>query len=188
MKEAHTNNGGYDKEGVIWHQHSNKLMVKILEYFKKDTPVIDLGCGHNFYVSVLRYCGYDAWGTDKVYLGSSYFFAGDVTIPRPQESINTDKINVISLEVGEHIPADKSQQFLNNLVSFGGGDILLSWAVPGQAGVGHINCQTNEWVIEQLANRGYIIDKEKTQSLREAVNGCHCTWFLNTLMYFIPKS
>lgn len=178
--------GGYDAEGVIWHQHSNKLMVKILEYFSKDLPVMDMGCGHNFYVSVLNYVGYRAWGTDLVYLGSKYFIPGDVTIPRSESMKNLEKINVISLEVGEHIPAEKSDDFLDNLVSFGGGDILMSWAVPGQAGHGHINCQTNEWVIDKMFTRGYELDHEKTKSLREAVQDCHCSWFRNTLMYFTP--
>ncbi|HXP51386.1 MAG TPA: hypothetical protein VN922_15625, partial [Bacteroidia bacterium] len=55
-------NGGYQNEDVVWHQHSNKLMVKILEYFPKDIPVIDLGCGHNWYCGVLQHLGYDATG------------------------------------------------------------------------------------------------------------------------------
>lgn len=180
------NNGAYDAEGIIWHQHSNKLMKKILEFFHKDISVMDLGCGHNWYVSVLRYFGYDAWGTDMVYLGSKYFVPGDLTILRPKENMNTLKINVLSLEVGEHIPADKAAVYLDNVVSFGGGDIILSWALPGQHGIGHINCQPNEWVIDQLLQRGYKLQQEKTNELREAVKYCHCNWFQNTLMYFTP--
>ena len=186
MVEAHTNNGGYDAEGVIWHQHSNQLLKMILEYFKKDIPVMDLGCGHNFYVSVMKYLGYEAWGTDLVDLGSRYFIPGDLTLPRPENSVDVEKINVLSLEVGEHIPAEKSKIYLDNLVSFGGGDIIMSWAVPGQRGVGHINCQTNEWVIEQMAERGYKLNEGRTSNLRESVKGCHCSWFRNTLMYFQP--
>jgi hypothetical protein len=60
----------------------------------------------------------------------------------------------------------------------------MSWAVPGQAGIGHINCRSNEWVIEQMAKRGYRFNEERTASLREAVKNCHCSWFRNTLMYF----
>lgn len=174
-------NGGYDLEGVVWHQHSNMLMKKILEYFSKDISVIDIGCGHNFYVSVLNYAGYNAIGCDMVDLGSKYFFQADITKP-----ITVDKYrNVISLEVGEHVPENKSNEYLNNITRFGG-DVLLSWAVPGQDGIGHINCQSNEWVIAQMNDRGYSIDLVKTMELRSAVNSCHCNWFRNTIMYFAP--
>lgn len=180
MIDQHTNNGGYDLEGVIWHQHSNHLMKKILEYFPKDIPVIDFGCGHNFYVSVLRYAGYDAIGFDLTTLGSKWAFELDIT--KPIETI-TGNPNIISLEVGEHIPVELSDVYLNNITRYKR-DIIMSWAVPGQAGVGHINCQTNEWVIKQIKKRGFNIDQEKTDSLRRAVENCHCSWFRNTLMYF----
>lgn len=123
MNEALTNknvatNGGYQNEDVVWHQHSNKLMVKILEYFKKDIPVIDLGCGHNWYCGVLSYLGYSAIGVDSVRLKGVDIIA-DVT---NYFLINENK-NVISLEVGEHIPNELSYKYLNTLTSFGG-DII----------------------------------------------------------------
>lgn len=186
-------NGAYDLEGVIWHQHSNKLMVEILKLFPKDVPVIDIGCGHNFYISVLKYAGYvNAWGLDLVDLGSRHFFLQDVTqdfskmnIPIWRPSNSFGKSNVISLECGEHLPSQFSNQYLDNVTMFKG-DVLLSWAVPGQAGHGHVNCQSNSWVIEEMRKRGYAIDFQKTHDLRQAVSGCHCSWLINTLMYFKP--
>lgn len=182
-------NGGYDLEGVIWHQHSNRLMAKIIELWP-DTSVsiADLGCGHNFYCSVLNYANYDAWGFDMVDLGSLYFSVADITKPienKPAflEAFSHKPTNVISLEVGEHIPLEKSDGYLDNVCSFGG-DVIMSWAVKGQAGVGHINCQSNDWVIDKMAERGYLIDFKKTEELRNAVYACHCSWFTHTLMYF----
>lgn len=175
-------NGGYDAEGVIWHQHSNKLLVKILEYFSKDVPVMDIGCGHNFYVTVLNYLKYQAIGFDMVDLGSYYFRKQDVTKPLPKLDIKT---NVISLEVGEHIPSELAEGYLNN-VAGQGGDVIMSWATPGQLGIGHINCQSNEWVISEMKKRGYLLDSILTDQLRKAVKDCHCSWFVNTLMYFVP--
>lgn len=178
------NNGGYDLEGVLWHQHSNKLMKKILELWTdKNVSVVDLGCGHNFYVTVLNYAGYKATGIDIVDLGSKHFVKHDITTPI---ILKVHWQNVISLEVGEHIPADKANVYLDNVCAFGG-DVIMSWAVPGQAGVGHINCQSNDWVVAEMSKRGYNLYPLKTAVLREAVRGCHCTWFWNTLMYFTPK-
>lgn len=182
MEEVRMNNGGYDAEGVIWHQHSNKLMLKILEMFDKDVPVIDVGCGHNWYVSVLKHLGYQAIGFDLVDLGSKYFGVWDVTKPIPDLAVKT---NILSLEVGEHIPEDLSAGYLDNLTQFKG-DVIMSWALPGQAGIGHINCQPNEWVQQQMKSRGYVLDHILTDQLRKAVDGCHCSWFKNTLMYFVP--
>ena len=186
-----TLNGAYQNEDVLWHQHSNKLLIELMKYFVSTTPVIDIGCGHNWYANVLKVLGYSAIGVDRTW------FPGvdeilDITIPL-KESIEKrfidgapEKWNVLSLEVGEHIPSNLSENYLNNVCDFGG-DILLSWAVPGQAGIGHINCQPNEWVISKMWDRGYKIDYDKTKALRMSVAACHCSWFQNTLMYFTKK-
>jgi hypothetical protein len=180
-------NGGYDLEGVIWHQHSNLLMKKILELWPdKNIPVIDLGCGHNFYVSVLIHAGYSGFGLDMIDLGSKYFMNHDVTKIFPYRMTNGIVDNVLSLEVGEHIPHEKCYGYLDSVASFGG-DVIMSWAIPGQPGHGHINCQSNDWVEEQMDKRGYLLDLDLTSEIRGAVMNCHCSWFKNTLMYFKPK-
>lgn len=181
------NKGEYDIEGVIWHQHSNYLMIEIMKHFEKKTPVLDIGCGHNWYVSVLNFVGYKAIGCDMVDLDSKKFFVQDVTEPILARLFPHKKINVLSLEVGEHIPAHLAFGYFNNLTKFGG-DIIMSWAVPGQAGVGHINCQPAEWVCDKMGLRGYTLDTKKTKQLRESVAHCHCAWFRNTLMYFTKST
>ncbi len=206
-------NGSYDLEGVIWHQHSNLLMAKILQLWPdKNIPVVDLGCGMNYYCSVFEFTGYGAIGIDGACLKGVDMIEDITKIPNPpafpglldlvllQHGRNkvsnqffikayreSRKVNVLSLEVGEHLPPNLSDAYINNLTSFGG-DIIMSWAIPGQAGVGHINCQSNEWVIDKMFERGYILDPGKTHQLRESVTGCHCSWFKNTLMYFNPKA
>lgn len=182
------NNGAYDLEGVIFHQHSNRLMEKILELWPdKSVPVVDLGCGHNFYCSVLECAGYNAIGVDGVKMKGVDLVANitnlDLKFYMFTHYFTSGKPNILSLEVGEHIPQHLSDAYLHNITSFEG-DIIMSWAVPGQAGIGHINCQSNEWVIEQMASRGYNHNQNKTTELREAVKECKCYWFKNTLMYF----
>merc|ERR1711959_250741 len=58
---------------------------------------------------------------------------------------------VVSIEVGEHIEKAKEQAFLDNLATVARRGVILSWGVPGQTGYGHVNCQSNEYVVEQLA-------------------------------------
>lgn len=201
-------NGAYDLEGVIWHQHSPRLMEQILKMWSdKERPIIDLGCGLNYYVTVLLCAGYKAWGYDAVMLGHANTSLIDLSKPWPpigdeilyskwegrreiivSTLLSQEKRNVISLETGEHIPASSSGIFIDNLIKVAnGGDIILSWAVPGQAGVGHINCQDNNWVIQEMENRGYAMDLHRSAQLRMAVLECKCDWFKNTLMYFTPE-
>lgn len=182
------NNGAYDLEGVLWHTHSNELMKKILELWPDKTiPVIDLGCGMNYYCSVLNYAGYKAVGVDGTNLKAVDVVA-DITDQslKSMWTIPEGKCNIISLEVGEHIPLALSDLYLNNLTCFGG-DIIMSWAIPGQAGIGHINCQSNDWVFVEMNRRGYTLDNYKTMGLRECVKNCHCNWLKKTLLYFKPK-
>lgn len=190
-------NGAYDLEGVIWHQHSNQLMKAILKLWPdKNVPIIDMGCGHSFYVDVLNYAGYTAIGVDLVNLGHKNFIEHDVTKPlwvdlsgksilySPEDGIVArSEANIISLEVGEHIPANLSDGYLDNITAYRK-DVIMSWALVDQPGHRHINGHTNEWVRERMAERGYSIDSHRSAFLRGAVDGCHCTWFANTLMYF----
>jgi hypothetical protein len=84
------------------------------------------------------------------------------------------------LEVGEHIPKDYELVFLHNLCS-ASDNIVLSWAIEGQSGLGHVNCQNNDYIIEKLSTFGYIYDSVTSE---EARNFAELPWFKNTLMFF----
>ena len=179
-------NQDYGSEGVIWHAYSPRLMKKIIELFPKEIPVIDLGCGLNNYVNILCYLGYEAHGYDYTDLGSKNFTIANLAYPLYPVQGKTKFIkNVISLEVGEHIPEHLADVYLDNLTMHGG-DIIMSWAVEGQAGIGHVNCRNNDWVIVEMHKRGYKLEGNRTADLRAAVADCHANWFKETLMYFIP--
>jgi len=50
------------------------------------------------------------------------------------------------LEVAEHIPKHLEERFTQTVhrhVKIGG-YLMLSWAVEGQGGLGHVNCRNNE--------------------------------------------
>lgn len=192
-------NGAYDLQGCIWHTHSNRLLIKIMELWpNKQDAIVDLGCGHNFYTNVLKLDGRSAIGIDAVPMNGVDLVAditnlkitrkenGYVIIDFGKKEVWWLNAKVISLECGEHVPYEKCFAYLDNVTAFGG-DIIMSWAVPGQAGHGHINCQSNLWVISQMSQRGYSLDAKLTDELREAVKDCSCTWFKNTIMYFKPQ-
>jgi hypothetical protein len=88
---------------------------------------------------------------------------------------------VFCLEVGEHIPVQYEQTFIDNVCRAAKNDIVLSWAIIGQGGDGHVNCRNNDYVINQMAIRGFTIDIGKSNQLRNCAN---LFWFKNTVMYF----
>ena len=60
--------------------------------------------------------------------------------------------------------------------------VILSWAVPGQTGYGHVNEQPNGYVIEQMRARGFAHDSALSSELRQAVQ--QHGWLRNTLAAF----
>lgn len=145
--------------------------------------VVDLGAGVGRYVSYYRSKGISAQGFDGL---------PDVDVQTNGLVHHTDLTGqdlsmiplvpwVICLEVGEHIPVDKTDIFIDNLTSKAERGIILSWGVPGQGGVGHINLRTNSFIIEELIKRGFQYDATVSRDLRSAAQ---LSWFKNTIMVF----
>jgi len=132
-----------------------------------DGSVLDAGCGRGHYVSALVKRGINVVGVDGNPGTGKYdnCHCCDLALPAG------DKYSrdwVLSLEVGEHIPEEHEDVYLDNIARFATRGIVLSWAAPGQPGVGHVNCRPQSWVIEQMADRGFVLDLERTDRLREA--------------------
>lgn len=88
---------------------------------------------------------------------------------------------VLSLEVGEHIPAQHMAAYLDNVVAHARRGVVLSWAVPGQGGHHHVNELSNDRVITELWRRGMAYDDVVSTRLRSAAR---LPWFKDTLMVF----
>ena len=89
---------------------------------------------------------------------------------------------VLSLEVGEHIPKQFESIFLDNICRHCVKGAVVSWAIPNQDGRGHCNCQSNAYITQQMANRGFQVNKQAELNLR---NHSSLGWFKNTIMVFI---
>ena len=88
---------------------------------------------------------------------------------------------VMSLEVGEHLPCEFEDNFINNLHNNNESGIILSWAIKGQGGHGHFNEQNNNYIKSKICKLGYINDIEAEEKLRKQ---SHLWWFKNTIMVF----
>ncbi len=146
--------------------------------------VTDLGCGTGDYmrtcinagVSIKGYDGNPDTETLTNGLGQVLDLANPITLA------TTDC--VISLEVGEHIPATFEHIFIQNVCKTATKYIILSWAIPGQGGCGHVNCQSNEYIISQIEKYNFSYDEEITQILKRCST---FAWFKNTIMCFIKR-
>ncbi len=89
----------------------------------------------------------------------------------------------LSLEVGEHVPREHQEVFLDHLVCYSTRGIVLSWAAPGQGGRGHVNEQPNPAIRRLMRERNFLSDLHLEHQLRQAAT---FPWFSKTLMVFRP--
>ncbi|MDE6336488.1 MAG: methyltransferase domain-containing protein [Muribaculaceae bacterium] len=177
----------YDYSGHVFDGGLAECIFEIVSQNDMET-VVDMGCGPGWYVAYLRRLGIRAYGydanphTDTI---STHLFKSNYhceCLDLSEEVIFSKPFElVISIEVGEHIPKEFQNTFLDNLANNCSNCLLLSWAVPEQAGDGHINLKTNEWVIDQITQRGLIFNREKTILYRSK---CNHNWLKKSLMFF----
>ncbi|CAG2233440.1 unnamed protein product [Mytilus edulis] len=73
---------------------------------------------------------------------------------------------IISLEVAEHIPKDFECVFLDNIFRHAKEGIILSWAIPGQGGLQHVNNQPLTYVINVMEKNGFVRDESLSNKLQ----------------------
>ena len=139
--------------------------------------IVDIGCGNGSYVKHFLDNEMDCGGFDGSPLTPDFCYIQDFSKPQRIGKYGL----VLSLEVGEHIPKKYEQIFLDNLVDASISLIILSWAIEGQKGDGHVNCQNNGYIIQQMENRGFHYNDKATYYLKQ---GCEFAWFLDTILVF----
>ena len=88
---------------------------------------------------------------------------------------------VLSIEVAEHIPAEKEAAFISNLHRHNRLGIVISWGVPGQGGHHHVNLRNKEYIIPLFQGLGYSFDEALSMELRAA---SEIAWLRNTIFVF----
>lgn len=166
------------------HMFDEPLCLSIARLFKKYniTSCLDIGCGDGSYTKTLRYLGINCVGldsaSDTVLRTNGAGFIGDLRVPIPKQ---LRQEAVLSLEVGEHVDKKYEPQIFRNLWDMASKVIIVSWAIPGQGGEGHVNCLPNEYVIKKMQELGARFDEATSQALRQVST---LPWFKNTIMVF----
>lgn len=188
---VHTNEGWYHIENDVIDYNqieseekpfANRLATWIKENINPK-KVVDIGCGPGTYVYSLIDNDVNAYGYDiddrvegKDYLKKLSLF-----------EVNDKSDVVICLEVAEHIETSLSDSIVDSIIRNVNDDGMIIWtaAIPGQGGVGHINCQTKEYWEEKFISRGFYRDFVIENNLLEYIrSGPYMGWFLQNLIVF----
>lgn len=166
------------------HMHSEALASALADLFAEG-HVNDLGCGMGLYHPALLHKGLSVTGYEGTKgirtAATSGAFIVEADLTQPIEVKRPG--HVLCLEVWEHIPSEYTEPLVDNLAAAAtsGSYVVLSCAVPGQGGVGHVNEQTNEAVISRVPF-AYLADE--TERLRNVVQHDALWWFKETLLVF----
>jgi len=142
-------------------RRSARAVAAILKAEIAIDSLLDIGAGHGAWAAewlaagvkdVLAVDG-DYVKRDQLAIPPKAFKAHDLSTPLQLKK----KFDLVqTLEVAEHVPADKADLFVANLVAHG--DIILfSAAVPHQGGEHHVNEQPPEYWRKKLKAHGFAV-------------------------------
>ena len=149
----------------------NEVGQKIAEKFDISSA-IDFGCAQGYYLEGLHSKGVKIKGFEHAYQNAKqfipleiedYIFGKDIQIPE----INHDHFDfAMSIEVAEHLLAENSLVYIENICRCNPEFILFSAAGPNQNGLGHINARPlSDW-IEYYSKFGYSLSDQLTEDFR----------------------
>lgn len=165
------------------HIFCEELAEWISNYLNKNKTIYDFGCGVGSYLKYLKAKGFvDLTGYEGEVPNKEF---SNILKQDLSESFKVNKKgNVICLEVGEHIPRQYKDVFLDNICNACDDKLILSWAIRGQYSSSHVNCLNNDEVIPEIEKRGFRYLKEDSTKARNIINPYGCNWFRNTILIY----
>jgi len=187
MKEISETGYWNGETAHIHHVHCKELSKWIFNLIKNEDQnknIYDFGCGLGNYLEDLK-----KYGLKNHMVGfegnipKNKVFSHIVEIDLTNPVRHIDKGIVISLEVGEHIPKEFMNVYLDNITTACNSYLITSWAIRGQAGFGHVNCLDNHEIIPEIEKRGFKLMEKETEEVR-SIDLSEAPWFKNTLLIF----
>jgi hypothetical protein len=162
--------GAWNMNDSSQHGGDEGLAKALITFFKKEKvyDVIDIGCGDGFYLKRLIRSGIRTYGYDgnpnTTLLTEGYGLVADFSVPQFLEQASWG----LCIDVGEHVPPEYEDIFLENLNYHSVKGLVLSWAIRGQGGYGHYNCKDVNEVIKLMNKFNLKVDEENTLILRNS--------------------
>ena len=186
-------NGAWLNKTNEGHCFDHKLAQAIAEFCQQHhlNTLLDLGCGDGSYVEYFTALSEHIYpiGLDgnphtmaiaNCRLEYPRCFTADLSVPLRMGNKVSFEL-ALALEVGEHVPKGVEGIFIDNVCKYTREWVILSWAIPNQTGDGHVNCKTNEEIIDHMVKRGFGYWKKASEELRDAAE---LPWFKDTVMVF----
>ena len=141
-------------------QRSAEILLPLLKQHLPIESVLDVGCGEGAWLDVWKKLGVsevhgvdgDYVAQERLIIAPNEFTAADLSAPF---NLNRQFDLVQSLEVGEHLPRQSSDDFVESIVKHGK-CVLFSAAAIGQGGDSHINEQHYEFWRQKFAKHHYV--------------------------------
>lgn len=132
----------------------------VLQYIRPKT-VVDVGCGTGEWLQAMSsMTGAEVLGIDSLDVPTEALAISPRSFQHADlgRSIALDKKFdlAISLEVAEHLPAQRAHSFVGDLTSMAPA-VLFGAAIPGQGGVSHVNEQWQSYWAQLFADRGFEV-------------------------------
>ncbi len=159
METGFYDKGFYDRQRYGSFLSAAVILPFILQRFPQISSMVDIGCGVGTWCSVAKLMGLSVLGKDgNSVFGESMLEANEYV----QEDFGTTLADngrkydlCISLEVAEHLPPDKGEDFVRYLC--GHADLVLfGAAIPTQGGANHINCRWQSYWASLFRKNGYV--------------------------------
>jgi SAM-dependent methyltransferase len=161
---AESNASLYDPSFYTHHveraRRSAETVVPLLLDRYRPRSVVDVGCGLGAWLAVFREHGID----DVLGLDGEYVLRNDLEIPRSSfraadlaQSISVGRgfDLALSLEVVEHLPAERAAPFVRMLTELAP-VVVFSAAIPMQGGTGHVNEQWPSYWVSEFEALNYV--------------------------------
>ncbi len=178
--------GFWEGKDKPYHTCSDALCNWISNYFgeNKDKQVYDFGCGSGQYLRRLHNNGFTKLTGFEGSVPENAEFDNIIQQDLTVLFNLPHKGNCIFLEVAEHVPSQFEDMLLANIANACDDKLVMSWAIRGQAGHGHVNCLNNDEAIERMTRNGFTYLPEETASARSVMLDGDLPWFKNTLLIF----
>jgi hypothetical protein len=168
--------------------------IRLAEYIKEHlspTCFFDFGCSTGTYLYQIKKhlpniisVGFEFSDEAVQHAVCSDIIQHDLTTPLTISK--SPRTLGLCLEVLEHIEDIHWKSVLENITK-NCDRVIFSAAVPGQGGVGHINCRLKIVWIKRFHELGWVVDLDGTNHLLNYMkNGYHMGWFANNAMVLIP--
>lgn len=139
-----------------------KALINTFKLEPEKSAIVDVGCGIGDYVAELKGLGLNSWGIEGSEAAKEFFVTSRISIFDLRKSLIDDTTDMdtrfdlaFSLEVAEHIHPDYADVYVDNLCSLSD-DVLISAAIPGQKGHGHVNCAPKNYWLKKFKEFGYV--------------------------------